>query len=179
VKLNMYYLLPGGLNSGSLCLSNDTRYGCTADPNKPYLLGTQYPISVSIDTTSDIQGYLRNVLAQEFDPGHAASSLRAVAIAARSFTYWEIDDKGTLNNSNSFHVYIPYRFDALSNAADRTKIDQAISGQVYMTPHNNSAAVVHAHYTQDNDTWTAQGTETYLIRVYDPISWDGLACLRD
>mgnify|MGYP005857054201 CR=1 FL=1 len=143
VNLNMYVLVfPSGARDpdNRLCnTSTITRrsWGCTFYPNDPI---HEYPftssnITVGIENhiyNSVQQGYLHNVVPQELDPGHAASSVRAQAIAARTYAYRQILDTGTLNNSNQFQVYIPYRYDTLS-AAHKTVIDQAMVGQVYMS----------------------------------------------
>jgi hypothetical protein len=185
VTLNMYVLTyPGGARDpeNRLCNANSmTRrsFGCTFYPND---LSYEYPFdtnTITIDIEDYMQngiqqGYLRNVVPQELDPGHVGSSVRAQAIAARTFAYWKIGSVGTLNNSTQFQAYIPYRYDALS-AAQKSIVDQAVAGQVYMSLPNDTAPI-HAHFGQDNDMWTTAGGTTYLKAVYDPISqYEGTA----
>ena len=137
VTLNMYVLVfPNGARDpdNRLCNMNSiTRqsWGCTFYPNNPT---REYPfssntITIGLEThtlNGVQQGYLHNVIPQELDPGHAASSVKAQAIASRTYAYWQIGPGNTLNNSNQFQVYIPYRYDALS-AAHKTRIGQADS----------------------------------------------------
>jgi hypothetical protein len=92
VTLNMYHLLEGGHNSGSLCVAGDTRLGCTyfeedTPPSAipPYPFGSQNPVTIGLEShpaNNVQQGYLHNVVPQELDPGRAASSVRAQAIAS-------------------------------------------------------------------------------------------------
>jgi peptidoglycan hydrolase-like amidase len=99
------------------------------------------------------------------DPGHAASSVRAQAIAARTYAYYQINIYGTLNNSNQRQVYIPYRYDGLSTA-HKAVIDQALTGQVYLSLPGITDPIA-AFFSDDNDVWTDQGGTSYLKSVYD------------
>ncbi|MBE7471203.1 MAG: hypothetical protein HS114_18855 [Anaerolineales bacterium] len=105
---------------------------------------------------------------QEMDPGHAASSVRAQAIAARTYAYNQINTYGTLNNSTERQVYIPYRYHVLS-AAGKTVVDQAVAGQVYLSLPNITDPIA-AFFGQDNDMWTTGRSQSYLKSIYDPIS---------
>lgn len=170
VTLQIYPLnrLNGAI-AGGLCQANDTRYGCTyyeGDSSRGYPFGSQNPATISIE--SGTQGYLRNVVPQELDPGHAASSVRAQAIVARTYAYWQIGGGNTLNNSAQFQVYIPYRYDALS-ATGKTVVDQAVAGQVHLSLPGSDSPIA-AYFSDNTDVWTDQGGTSYLKSVYDPIS---------
>jgi hypothetical protein len=45
------------------------------------------------------------------------TALRAQAIAARSYGWWQYEFNKPMNNSNSFQVFVPYRFDKLNLTA--------------------------------------------------------------
>lgn len=97
------------------------------------------------------------------------SSVRAQAIAARTYAYWQIGPTNkTLDNSSSKQTYIPYSYDYLS-ADGKAKINQAVAGQVYLSLPGSTDPIA-AYFTQDNDAWTASGSTSYLKSVYDPIS---------
>jgi peptidoglycan hydrolase-like amidase len=83
----------------------------------------------------------------ELDSSHAASSVRAQAIAARTYGYYQINIYGALNNSNQRQVYIPYSYDSLSTA-HKAVIDQALAGQVYLSLPGSTDPI--AAYFSDN-----------------------------
>jgi Stage II sporulation protein len=176
ITLQMYTLNPvNGAIAGSSCQVDDKRYGCTFIPNND---SYKYPFSDDVITigignhtqNSIQQGYLQNVVPQELDPGHAASSVRAQAIAARTYAYYQIEQFGTLNNSASkFQAYIPYRYAVLSSA-QKAVIDQAVAGQAYMSLPGSTDPIL-AFFGADNDTWTVEREGfTYLKSIFDPIS---------
>lgn len=173
VTLDMYVLnRNGSIALGSpKCQAGDLRLGCTyfpegGVPTNPYPFGSLNPVTISID--SGTQGYLRNVVPNELDPSHAASSVRAQAIAARTYANHQIDLYGTLNNSSSRQVYIPYSYDILSTA-HKGVIDQALAGQVYLSLPGSTNPIA-AYFSDNTDVWTDQGATSYLKSVYDPIS---------
>ncbi|NJN97305.1 MAG: hypothetical protein HC875_26090 [Anaerolineales bacterium] len=172
----MYALnYPGGGITSKLCQLNDIRYGCVyrAGGDGPipgvYPFGSNNTPTISIEIGT--QGYLRNVVPNELDPGHAASSVRAQAIAARTYAYRQILDTpgGILNNSaTNFQTYIPYSYDTLSTSY-KAVIDQAVSGQVYLSLPGSTDPIA-AFFGQDNDLWTTGRSQSYLKSIYDPIS---------
>jgi hypothetical protein len=162
------------------CQLNDKRYGCTYfEEGTPESSIPPYPFSSSNitigieshDVNGKQQGYLHNVVSQEVSPSYAASSLKAQAIAARTYAYWQIQTYGTMNNSTERQAYIPYRYNSHPNWG-QTAINQAVAGTPYMSlPNDNGNNPVAAFFTQDNDIWTAQSTTYgYLKSIYDPIS---------
>lgn len=178
VTLQMYALnYPGGGTTSSPCQSNDTRYGCVYRAGGDGPIPGVYPFGSNSTPTIGIenhpinnvqQGYLYNVVPNELDSSHAASSVRAQAIAARTYAYYQINIYGTLNNSNQRQVYIPYSYNVLS-AAGKTTIDQAVAGQVYLSLPGGTDPIA-AYFSDKTDIWTDQGATSYLKSVYDPIS---------
>ncbi len=156
-----------------LCQLNDNRFGCTFNSSKLYpFSSSNITIGIEGHTVNNVQqGYLHNVVPQELGPSHAASSVRAQAIAARTYAYWQIQTYGTMNNSTERQAYIPYRYDDLPSWG-KTIIDQAVAGNPYMSlPNDSGNNPIAAFFTSDNDLWTAQSTTYgYLKSIYDPIS---------
>jgi len=104
----------------------------------------------------------------------ALSTLKAQAIAARTFAYNQTYDPSNptetlrIDNSALKQVYIPYRYDDLT-PAQQERVDEAVRAMRYMTLPGERLPI-RAHYGADNDAWTTQGSESYLQRVYDPIN---------
>lgn len=147
ITLEMFELTPVGVKTTNQCLNNKTKWGCTAycdngsvcatnDPNKAYPWPSS-TVTVQIDGSSPTDRYLRDVVAQEMSPTiFRQSALTAQAIAARTYAYWHVRvdnvQPGTINNSNAYQVFVPYRYDTF-NASERVAIDAALQQRLYMS----------------------------------------------
>jgi len=165
----MYRLDQNEGNTGVLCSPNDTNYGCTAyedDPGRAYPFSTS---SITIGLESHLlngfqQGYLHNVTPHEVaitvssQGNKSLSTVQAQAIAVRTYTYYHINVGSTINNSTQFQVYIPYTYDKLTSTQQQ-RVDAAMSRVWYMSPTSGNDAI-RAHYGQDNDEWTQNGSGT-------------------
>lgn len=176
------------------------RWGCTAYCNNLPLCDTSQtypfpmltnPTSVEIDGTSGAPDgspynqYLRDVVPQELGIELASqgnkplSAVEAQAIAARTYIYQRMEyigQYGTPNNSTQFQVFVPYRYDTLTDAQKR-RVQAATANRVYLT-EADSTYPIEALYGADNPGSTAQGNRPYLKSVPDPISaaygaWNG------
>jgi hypothetical protein len=148
VTVTMYALTVDGArrkdaqNNYITCSPYNFDWGCTAlcdnrtilgepDPEYNAVCGDPprtnvytYPYPTDLITVPVQTYYLLDVLSQEMAPNvytHPAS-LRAQAVAARSYVWWQIEnlilnpyyDIDSINNSaENYQVFIPYRFDKL------------------------------------------------------------------
>ncbi len=200
VTLQMFELSGIGENTFRPCTStNESKWGCTAYCDNgsvctTYDLTKAYPwpsstVTVQIDGSSPINRYLRDVVAQEMSPTiFRQSALTAQAIAARTYAYWHvrIDDiqPGTINNSNAYQIFIPYRYDTFS-ASERGKIDTALQQRLYMSyrvPYTvdiysrnvnlSETDPIFAEFFREIPVQTiANPPFPYLLSVQEPISF--------
>lgn len=112
-------VFPGGGDRGVPCSITppDIHWGCTAfdvdhysDDTRAYPYATN-PVSVPIETD-----YLLDVIPQEMGTYYHPTAQQAQAVAARTYAYWHIAAGYILNNSNSYHVFIPLKFESLPPA---------------------------------------------------------------
>lgn len=179
--------------------------GCTAFCNNPEgeykencNQGTEvypYPYS-SNPVIAPVQTYyLLDVVSQEMSPSPSwmpiPVALRAQAIAARSYGWYQYEFNKPVNNSNSFQVFVPYRFDKLNlNAApmepriltpcdpDRFRNEpqelacDAIAPQHYLSSWNDDLPAFSEFSADVADRTTASSDPRfpYLASVQDPIS---------
>ena len=174
-------------------------YGCTAiteganrTPPYPFASST---ITISIDSSNGpdnnryVYPYLWDVVPQELDMNGSQgnkgnkplAAVKAQMIAARTYIYQRmtyIDQYGTPNNSNLFHVFLPYRYQALT-PPQRVRVQAAAAERLYLT-EASSTYPIEALYGADNSTQTITGTPTligtvnYLSSIADPISELGI-----
>ncbi len=177
IKLNMFALQRGGVSTGSPCVVGDIRYGCTyfeeGTPKEsilPYPFDSSFPtLNIESQTVNNTeQGYLYNVVTQELGPSMPPASVRAQAIAARTYAYSLIEDGSQMNNSTQFQAYIPYKYAVLSDN-EKLVINQAVAGSVYLSLPNDTNPI-HAFFGADNGIHTTKGAAPYLVSVYDPIN---------
>jgi hypothetical protein len=204
--VNMYSLTTSGYQSGGQCipLNNiegpDFRYGCTSDPNRPYPFSAS-TVSIQIDgpaitdTNNDgryvdnnfydpAQRYLWDVVATEYGIHQGSqgnkplAGIKAQAIAARTYLFQRIHDGYSINNSNAFHVFVPYSYEVLlPEEAQRERLLAALQERAYLTPPNSTLPIT-AFYGADNRDYTTDGrpegstanAQNYLQQVWDPIS---------
>jgi hypothetical protein len=167
----------------ALCTSSTAArqsYGCTAyigDAAHSYPFGNDSTVTVGIEshfTDGTQQGYLHNIVPVEIaltvssQGNKPLSSVQAQAIAARTFTSYHIQAGSVINNSNEYHVYVPYTYDRLT-PEQQDVVNRAVQDRVYLTTANNADAI-RAHYGADNAGYTTDGGESYLKSVADPIS---------
>jgi hypothetical protein len=120
-----------------------------------------------------------------------APALRAQAIAARSYVWWQYENVTLpIDNSNSFQVYVPYRFDKLNLTAAPMEPDiltpcdpyrfrnepqemacDAIASRYYIATWDRDVPAF-AQFSADvkGETNTSPDGYPYLISVEDPIS---------
>ncbi|MCA0353710.1 MAG: hypothetical protein LCH85_17085 [Chloroflexi bacterium] len=118
ITLTMYPLDTQGAKLGNIpCSQMSTTFdvfGCTAIEGDPNYI---YPYNSSTITLNIENEYLPNVLPGEmFPPEFITEAMRAQAIAARSYAYYQINNNGSnINNSTQFQMFIPYRFNIAGN----------------------------------------------------------------
>ncbi len=132
ITVTMYVLDENGGSTGTLCNAKEVSWGCSAfctnstqcpHPDLeplPYPYGDTNPIHIPIQTY-----YLLDVVSQEMSPDlyPYPAALRAQAVAARSYAWWHVENtilsgwRTSINNSNGYQVFVPYRFDALNPKA--------------------------------------------------------------
>lgn len=193
VSVTMYilddagYKLPG--NPRCQVSPTETNLGCTAISSKPYPFSTN-PAIIEIDgpTTDNnyapSKRYLWDVVAREYglqlssQSNKPLSGVKAQAIASRTYTFQRIQAGYTIDNSNTFHVFMPYSYEKLlTQQAQRDRLVQAMQDRRYLTLATNTNPI-EALYGADNMANTVQGNQTYLMSVPDPISaqygcWNG------
>ncbi len=166
------------------CKKDDTFYGCTAMPDNatyayPFASST---ITISIDGSNGpdndvyVYPYLWDVTPQELDMNGSQgnkplAAVKAQMIAARTYIYQRltyIDQYGTPNNSTQFHVFLPYRYQALT-PPQRVRVQAAALERLYLS-EANSTYPLEALYGADNPGATVTGNRPYLQSVLDPIS---------
>ncbi|MEZ4659905.1 MAG: hypothetical protein R2911_20310 [Caldilineaceae bacterium] len=196
VTLTMFRLNQEGNNAGSItqpptpCTKDELEiaqsYVCTAIPEGPNRTSL-YPfesstITISIDGSDGpdndvyVYPYLWDVVPQELDMNGSQgnkplAAVEAQMIAARTYIYQRmtyIDQYGTPNNSTQFHVFLPYRYRALT-PPQRVRVQAAAAKRFYMT-ESNSTYPLEALYGADNPADTIEGNRPYLKSVFDPIS---------
>lgn len=130
--------------------------------------------------------YLLDVVPQEIGPYYHPIATQAQAIASRSFAYWHINASSTINNSNDYQVFIPYRFEGVPPVTDpNNTTDPCASTNLNPDQQIICGAVAPRHYVSyppsddlpaktqffaDRIGRTRTGDEPYLIGVDDPIS---------
>ncbi len=203
-ELRMRRLDDHGIALPDNCVPGDTHYGCTAfcddfgstsmpcpDSVVPYPYNSAWP---SVSYQDD---YLLDVVAQEVSPGlFDVVAMQAQAIAARSYTYYHTGNKLTVNNSVSYHVFIPYKFEYFGQfpnnpllpcensgnlSENQRKICEAVRPNYYLSwddpIDNNTFLPARADYVADMlDRTTSSGDKQYLIGVEDPISNNNPTC---
>jgi len=190
VTVTMFELSPTGASTGQTCTSGSTKWGCTAycDNNDNGMLWNScspeatksYPFSIPTVTVS-IEGnsstpydrYLRDVVPEELAIRKASqgntplSSMKAQAIAARTYAYWRMEHD-YLDNSNSRQVFVPYYYDTLT-PAQQQRVDEAVNDVWYLTLPGNTEPI-DALYGADNGAVTSPGYRSYLKSISDTIS---------
>jgi hypothetical protein len=103
---------------------------------------------------------------------------KAQAIAARTYVFQRIHDGYTVDNSNTFHVFVPYSYEALlTQEAQRERLLAALQERSYLTPPDSTLPIA-SFYGADNRDYTTDGrpegttinAQNYLQQVWDPIS---------
>ena len=172
ITVRMYRLSTSGMKFSpeELCSQNNSNYGCTADSNLgPYPFGATNPVTVQIEGTAVNNRYLRDVIPQEMSPGtHHALAVQAQAVAARTYSYWHIQQGSQINNSTQFQAFIPRKYDSLP-AAQRAIIDTAVQDRHYLSQATNDSPLF-AEFFADIPLRTLNGSFPYLMAVEDPIS---------
>ena len=192
-------IFPGGGVTEDNCTLDppDESWGCTwFDPDhypsqnvRPYPY-TSNPVTVPIETD-----YLLDVIPQEMGTYYHPTALQAQAIAARTYAYWHIDQGYAVNNSNSYHVFVPLKFESLPPATAtitatepcgleslgtaRELVCTAVAPRYYIAYGDSSdddqpaftefTGDVFAR-TESNPADRAGTPSPYLLGVQDPIS---------
>ena len=190
ITVRVYRLFSSGTSTGTLCLYNDTNYGCTTfvgDANHPYPYGDNNPVTIPIETDYLLDVVPSEVSVEAFHP----TAVQAQAIAARSYAYWHLNHGYVVDNSSQFQVFVPYAFEALPSAdspnfpnnlsspcastnlnRDQRVVCDAVSHQYYISygtyPNDDSPAFTE--YFLDIRNRTISSTLPYLVDVPDPIS---------
>jgi Stage II sporulation protein len=174
----------GGTPTNIRCSINSNRPGCTANPD--HLFPPTQPAVVNIE-----QFYLPDVVAKETPPAEfPSSSLKAQAVAARSFALWHID-RGEPIDSRS-QAFIPYTFEALQEgvalsspttpctstnlAEEQSRLCAAVSGGQYMALRGEDRPIYAAYILDIPNATTGYpvgdgfNRDTYLKAVQEPIS---------
>ncbi|MBX3656781.1 MAG: hypothetical protein KF686_21620, partial [Ramlibacter sp.] len=128
------------------------------------------------DNNRYVYPYLWDVVPQELDMNGSQgnkplAAVKAQMIAARTYIYQRltyIDQYGTPNNSTQFHVFLPYRYQALT-PPQRVRVQAAALERLYLS-EANSTYPLEALYGADNPADTVAGNRPYLQSVPDPIS---------
>jgi hypothetical protein len=192
----MYELYPNGASTGRMCNYGNLTYGCTAYCNNfidvcqriqtffyPYGGST---INIPLETY-----YLLDVMSAEMDPSiyKESQTLKALAIAERSYIGYHISHQSLINNSTQYQVFIPYKFDAqnpwstplepnvvepcsniaLLNSAQRRACD-AVALKYYISPAGSDEPARTNHFMDVRDNTYSSGDQSYLIGVQEPIS---------
>lgn len=175
-----------GLPTSNRCALNSIAFGCTARPDRPF--PSANPVTVAIETR-----YLLDVVARETNSNDFAPlTLRAQAIAARSFGYWHLNKNEPISNSSQ--AFIPFSFELIGNEPDNSvnlctsgnltsaqqKVCTAVSPRTYMV-HQSEEAPIFAAYNADipdaTTTYSEErpeyGRSRYLVGVAEPISPSG------
>ncbi|MBX3053129.1 MAG: hypothetical protein KF753_16720 [Caldilineaceae bacterium] len=136
--------------------------------------------------------YLLDVIPQEMGTNYHPVALQAQAIAARTYAYWHRENGyPIINNSASYQVFIPYKFESLPTATfpDDTSnpcassnlnpnqqiICGAVTSQKYISfngdlPAFSEFSADAQTRTQSNATDRAGSPSPYLLGVEEPIS---------
>jgi len=199
-QLRMRKLTNSGASLGLDCAPGNTEYGCTAYcDNYPYSYCqgnvAGYPYASAWPTISYDHDYLLDVLAQEASPAlFDQLALNAQAIASRSYAWHRINSEGVINNSSSYQVFIPYKFEtfgsdpnapgapcASSNlSAGQRKLCDAVASGYYLSwedASNWDYEPARANFFADTKHSTASsGDKPYLIGVSEPHSNDNATC---
>ena len=134
----------------------------------PYPYPTN-PATVPIETD-----YLLDVVPQEMGPYYHPTAIQALAIAARSYIMYKINNNFSINNSTSLQVFIPYKFESL-NSNDQQIIQDAVAPRYYIAPADTDEPAFAEHFA-DILNGTVSGDEPYLLGIGDPISEAYMAC---
>ena len=152
ITVTMYELeYPRGRNTGRLCTVTppSVNWGCTEfnegryppSQQRPYPYSSN-PVTIPIETD-----YLLDVVPWEIGPYYHPVALQAQAIAARSFAYWHIHNGSTINNSNQFQVFVPYKFESLPPVTDpNNTTDPCASSNLNSDQQLICNAVAPRHY---------------------------------
>ena len=204
IPVEMFALDENGFSRKILCSEegNQLLYGCTAfcrdrdftiDGRCGHQQELPYPYGKdSVPNLGVENDYLPDVLSQEMGPTYENVTLRAGAIAMRSFALQQREAVGIINNSvQPFQAFIPYKFNTLNaqypNSTcglpdplindNQKKICEAVAPRYYLSPDYNDYPA-RANHIGDilGDTETAYNAEgnidkPYLIGVADPISF--------
>lgn len=195
ITVQMYTLYEGGSLYQPLtpCTSGNTSWGCTAfcnnypypgpcsSPSRPYTYTTS-TVAVSIEND-----YLLDVIPQEMNPAiFHPNAIYAQAIAARTYAYYHIYYTSTINNSTSFQVFVPYKFESLFPATDpnipstpcastnlnisqRTVCD-ATASRLYITHYITTTPAFTEFFSDRQYNTVSNPGFPYLLGVADPIS---------
>lgn len=178
ITLTMYHLdnFGGKVNT---CVPGpfEIRFGCTNNSSKPYPFSAT-EITIGMEghlVNGKQQGYLHNVTPTEIalsvssQGNKPLASVKAQAIAARTFAFYHISLGANIDNAaTSYQVYVPFRYDDAPNA-QKQRVDEAVSEILYLVTPTTLDPIL-AHFGADNDEYTTQGAASYLKRIYDPIS---------
>ena len=191
VTVRMHELNSDGSARITRCTAGSTKWGCTAycdnNDNNGDLWNScspettkSYPFNIPTVTVS-IEGnssepynrYLRDVVPEEIAIRKASqgnvslSSMKAQAIAARTYAYWRMEHD-YLDNSNSRQVFVPYYYDTLT-LAQQQRVDEAVNDMWYLTLPGDTEPI-DALYGADNGAVTSPGNRSYLKSISDTIS---------
>ncbi|MCE7920680.1 MAG: hypothetical protein DYG85_14415 [Chloroflexi bacterium CFX1] len=199
VIITMYRLLPDGTRTDIQCEVGDTNFGCTAFCNNtsPYECEDSrqepYPYSSSIIDVPIETYYLLSVLSQELNPSQypEPTALHAQTVVARSYLGYYLNNPPDepYNNSNTFQVFIPYKWDSLNPSAEplepgetdpcanstvnteqRMACDALASGNSIASHTSGLAAKAMFFADVQEQTVDATFDKPYLKSVQEPIS---------
>jgi len=146
IAVHMFELeYPSGAATTRSCYFGNERYGCTAVPdNWDYA----YPYGSEWATVSIERDYLLDVVPQEMGTYYHATAIMAQAIAARSYACWYIDHGYAINNSASYQVFLPWKFESLTSPLTKTTHpeDPCASANLNFSQQVVCQAVTPRHY---------------------------------
>lgn len=204
IPVEMYALTNWGASRDVMCgeEGNELLYGCTAFCNdsefdqycnKTHRLPFPYSDQGPIPSVGVENDYVLDVLSQEMGPAYENVTLRAGAIAIRSFALQQREALGGTGFTNSFlhQVFIPYRFNTYNPDypgstcglpeplinRDQQKICDAVSPRYYLSPDYNDYPARANHFSDIQfRTRDVSFDKPYLVGVEDPISGDVFPC---
>lgn len=196
LTVNLHRLnYPGGADTGIACTSSpsDLNWGCTwFDVEHFPSEARSYPYNINPVTIPIETDYLLDVLPQEMGPYYNPIALQAQALAARTYAYWHKENGySTVNNSTTYQVFIPYKFESLPSAsfpdnasdpcastnlnANQQIICTAVAPRRYISYTGDQPAFTEfgadaLNETVSNPTDRVNQPSPYLLGVDDPIS---------